>query len=88
VLLERRADARLVRVKHAVAARAYIVGSLLRPQELLEARERYAAGELSAAEFKRIEDRAVEGLSICRNGRVSPLLLTVRCVGSRSRASW
>jgi len=48
-------------VKHVVTARADIVGSLLRPQELLEARVRYAAGGLSAAEFKRVEDRAVEG---------------------------
>jgi 5-methyltetrahydropteroyltriglutamate--homocysteine methyltransferase len=47
-------------VKHAVRARADIVGSLLRPQELLEARESYAAGGLSAAEFKRIEDEAVD----------------------------
>jgi 5-methyltetrahydropteroyltriglutamate--homocysteine methyltransferase len=47
-------------VKHIVTARADIVGSLLRPQELLEARERYVAGGLSASEFKRIEDRAVD----------------------------
>jgi 5-methyltetrahydropteroyltriglutamate--homocysteine methyltransferase len=47
-------------VEHAVTAHADIVGSLLRPHELLEARERYAAGELSAAEFKRVEDRAVD----------------------------
>ena len=43
-----------------ITARADVVGSLLRPPELLEARERYAAGDLSAAEFKRIEDRAVD----------------------------
>jgi 5-methyltetrahydropteroyltriglutamate--homocysteine methyltransferase len=47
-------------VKQVVTARADIVGSLLRPRELLDARERYAAGGLSAAEFKRIEDRAVD----------------------------
>jgi 5-methyltetrahydropteroyltriglutamate--homocysteine methyltransferase len=47
-------------VKHAVTAHADIVGSLLRPQELLEARESYVAGRLSAAEFKRVEDRAVD----------------------------
>jgi 5-methyltetrahydropteroyltriglutamate--homocysteine methyltransferase len=40
--------------------RADVVGSLLRPPELLEARERFAGGELSAAEFKRAEDRAVD----------------------------
>jgi 5-methyltetrahydropteroyltriglutamate--homocysteine methyltransferase len=47
-------------VNPAATARADVVGSLLRPQELLDARERYASGGLSAAEFKRIEDRAVD----------------------------
>jgi 5-methyltetrahydropteroyltriglutamate--homocysteine methyltransferase len=37
-----------------------VVGSLLRPSYLKEARQRRAAGELSAAEFKPIEDRAVD----------------------------
>ena len=41
--------------------RADIVGSLLRPPELLEARESFEAGEIGAAEFKRVEDRAVDG---------------------------
>ena len=36
------------------------MGSLLRPPELKAARKRYAAGEVSAAEFKRIEDDAVD----------------------------
>ena len=40
-----------VRVEH--------VGSLLRPQFLHEAREAYARGELTPAEFKAVEDRAV-----------------------------
>jgi 5-methyltetrahydropteroyltriglutamate--homocysteine methyltransferase len=66
-------------VKRVVSARADIVGSLLRPPELLEARERYAAGALSAAGFKRIEDRAVDwaiglqeqaGLSIVTDGEM------------------
>jgi 5-methyltetrahydropteroyltriglutamate--homocysteine methyltransferase len=35
------------------------VGSLLRPPELLAAREAHARGELGAAAFKRAEDRAV-----------------------------
>ena len=39
--------------------RADTVGSLLRPPKLKAARERHAAGEISAAEFKRIEDGAV-----------------------------
>jgi 5-methyltetrahydropteroyltriglutamate--homocysteine methyltransferase len=36
------------------------IGSLLRPRYLVEARERLERGELSAAEFKRHEDRAVD----------------------------
>lgn len=37
-----------------------MVGSLLRPAELLEAQQRLAAGDLSRAEFKAVEDRAVD----------------------------
>jgi 5-methyltetrahydropteroyltriglutamate--homocysteine methyltransferase len=36
------------------------IGSLLRPSHLVEARERLERGELSPAEFKRDEDRAVD----------------------------
>jgi 5-methyltetrahydropteroyltriglutamate--homocysteine methyltransferase len=43
-----------------IEARTDVVGSLLRPAELLEARERLAVGELTAAEFKPIEDAAVD----------------------------
>ena len=43
-----------------MAARADTVSILLRPPELQAAREPYAAGYLSAAEFKRIEDKAVD----------------------------
>lgn len=39
--------------------RSDVIGSLLRPQYLKAAREQYAAGTLSPAEFKQIEDRAV-----------------------------
>jgi 5-methyltetrahydropteroyltriglutamate--homocysteine methyltransferase len=39
---------------------ADVVGSLLRPPELLEAQARLARGELSQPEFKRIEDAAVD----------------------------
>jgi 5-methyltetrahydropteroyltriglutamate--homocysteine methyltransferase len=42
------------------ALRSDVVGSLLRPDFLKQARARLAAGELSDAEFKRIEDRAVD----------------------------
>src|SRR5262249_51238843 len=40
--------------------RGDVVGSLLRPQYLVKAREAYEAGRLPPAEFKRIEDRAVD----------------------------
>jgi 5-methyltetrahydropteroyltriglutamate--homocysteine methyltransferase len=40
--------------------RADVVGSLLRPAYLKRARARFEAGELPAAEFKEIEDRAVD----------------------------
>src|SRR5919109_5114667 len=39
---------------------ADIVGSLLRPAELLAAQKQLAAGRLSSSEFKEIEDRAVD----------------------------
>ena len=40
--------------------RSDVVGSLLRPVYLLQARDTVARGELTAAAFKRIEDRAVD----------------------------
>jgi 5-methyltetrahydropteroyltriglutamate--homocysteine methyltransferase len=40
--------------------RSDVVGSLLRPDYLKEARERYESGVLNDAAFKRIEDRAVD----------------------------
>jgi 5-methyltetrahydropteroyltriglutamate--homocysteine methyltransferase len=40
--------------------RADVVGSLLRPEYLLVARDQLARGDLTPAEFKRIEDRAVD----------------------------
>ena len=44
----------------ATVHRADTVGSLLRPQYLKRARERHETGELSAARYKEIEDRAVD----------------------------
>jgi 5-methyltetrahydropteroyltriglutamate--homocysteine methyltransferase len=40
--------------------RSDVIGSLLRPDYLKEARKQRASGELSPAEFKKIEDRAVD----------------------------
>lgn len=42
------------------AIRSDVIGSLLRPQYLKDARETYANGGLTAVEFKKIEDRAVD----------------------------
>ena len=41
-------------------ARTDVVGSLLRPRWLLEARERLERGEIGPPEFKAVEDRAVD----------------------------
>jgi len=41
-------------------ARSDVVGSLLRPPGLLDARERFERGELAPADFKRVEDAAVD----------------------------
>ncbi len=43
-----------------VTARSDVVGSLLRPPELLEAREALGEGRIDHAAFKAIEDRAVD----------------------------
>ncbi|MGH7321861.1 MAG: cobalamin-independent methionine synthase II family protein [Candidatus Rokuibacteriota bacterium] len=51
-----------------IEARADVVGSLLRPPELLEARGALARGELSQAEFKRVEDHAVDGALALQEG--------------------
>ncbi len=40
--------------------RADVIGSMLRPQHLLQAREAFATDQITSAEFKRIEDRAVD----------------------------
>ena len=43
-----------------MAYHSEVVGSLLRPAYLAEARQQFEAGKLSAADFKVIEDRAVD----------------------------
>jgi 5-methyltetrahydropteroyltriglutamate--homocysteine methyltransferase len=45
-----------------------VVGSLLRPPYLKEARERRASGALSHADFKKIEDRAVDEAVALQSG--------------------
>src|SRR5215218_2758611 len=56
----RRRTTRVSGSEAVITARADVVGSLLRPPELLEARRRFGEGGISAAEFKRAEDRAVD----------------------------
>ena len=65
-----------------VGARSDIVGSLLRPPELLDAQGKIEAGELSQAEFKAVEDRAVDealrlqeeaGLAVVTDGEMRRL---------------
>ncbi len=43
-----------------ITAHTDVVGSLLRPPELLKARDELAAGQIAPAAFKKIEDRAVD----------------------------
>jgi 5-methyltetrahydropteroyltriglutamate--homocysteine methyltransferase len=65
-----------------VGARSDVVGSLLRPPELLDAQGKAAAGELTQAEFKAVEDRAVDealrlqeeaGLAVVTDGEMRRL---------------
>ncbi|PYX83552.1 MAG: methionine synthase [Acidobacteria bacterium] len=46
--------------KEGSVYRSDVVGSLLRPSYLKEARERYEKGQISPSEFKSLEDRAVD----------------------------
>jgi 5-methyltetrahydropteroyltriglutamate--homocysteine methyltransferase len=41
-------------------AKSEVIGSLLRPPYLADGRRRHEQGELNDAEFKRVEDRAVD----------------------------
>ncbi len=43
-----------------ITAHADVVGSLLRPPELLKAREQLATGTITAGQFKEIEDKTVD----------------------------
>jgi 5-methyltetrahydropteroyltriglutamate--homocysteine methyltransferase len=69
----------------ATAYRAEIIGSLLRPTYLKEARRAWEAGQLSTLEFKQNEDRAVDaaialqeeaGLDIVTDGEMRRTLFT------------
>src|SRR5215470_20318914 len=47
---------------------ADVIGSLLRPRYLEEARAAVESGQISAEEFKRIEDRAVDAAIALQEG--------------------
>lgn len=51
-----------------ITAHADVVGSLLRPPELLEARKQLATGTISPERFKEIEDRAVDQATALQEG--------------------
>jgi 5-methyltetrahydropteroyltriglutamate--homocysteine methyltransferase len=74
-----------------ITARTDVVGSLLRPPELLHARDAYAAGRLTPSEFKSIEDRAVDdairlqeaaGLAVVTDGELRRLSFQSRLLES------
>jgi methionine synthase II (cobalamin-independent) len=74
-----------------ITARTDVVGSLLRPPELLCARDAYAGGRLTPAEFKTIEDRAVDdairlqeaaGLAVVTDGELRRLSFQSRLLES------
>jgi 5-methyltetrahydropteroyltriglutamate--homocysteine methyltransferase len=48
--------------------RAEVIGSLLRPASLKEARAAFERGELSPHDFKRVEDRAVHQVIAMQEG--------------------
>jgi methionine synthase II (cobalamin-independent) len=62
-------------------ARSDFVGSLLRPPELLDARERHPRGELGIPEFKRVEDAAAD--AALPEGKVAVLGLVTTKSGRR-----
>ena len=66
--------------------RADTIGSLLRPPYLKLAREQFEAGQLGPAEYKEIEDRAVDQAIAMQEG-ASTSSPTGNCGGTRSSTS-
>ena len=74
-----------------ITAHADVVGSLLRPAELLKAREDLTAGTMTLPEFKKIEDRAVNaavalqeeaGLEVVTDGEMRRLSFQSQMTGA------
>ncbi len=73
-----------------IVAHTDVVGSLLRPPELLCARDELMAGCMTPAAFKEIEDRAVDwavelqaeaGLEVVTDGEMRRRRCALRCGG-------
>jgi methionine synthase II (cobalamin-independent) len=64
--------------------RADHVGSLLRPQKLLDARARFSAGEMDAAELRTVEDEAIADVVRLQ----ADIGLSTATDGEFRRASW
>lgn len=67
------------RNSHRATYRAEVVGSMLRPAELVQARQKMRAGELDPAAYRAVEDRAVDealriqeeaGLNVATDGEM------------------
>ncbi len=79
-----------------IACHADHIGSLLRPSELISAREDAASGRISRARFKALEDRAVEdairlqesvGLLVVTDGEQRRLSFQSQFAASAKRAA-
>jgi 5-methyltetrahydropteroyltriglutamate--homocysteine methyltransferase len=62
-------------VQEETVFRSDVVGSLLRPEYLKQSRQKHEAGQMAEAEFKRVEDRAVDE-AIALQGRAGLDVIT------------
>jgi hypothetical protein len=76
--------------------RAEVIGSMLRPSYLKDARAAFEQGELSAQDFRRLEDRAVDqviamqegtGVDVVTDGEMRRFLCSWARSPRRSRGS-
>ena len=68
-----------------ITAHTDVVGSLLRPPALRKARDDWMAGRLSHAQFKSIEDRAVDEAVSLQEAAKSGRMIVARCAGVNNR---
>ena len=64
--------------------RAEVIGSLLRPGYLKEARSQWTAGKLSTRAFKEVEDRAVDDAIALQERLASTSSPTAKCAAPTS----